>query len=64
MGPLLFPTPVTAALVIRGATVAAIAMLLAGLLLGARGKHDRITGALLVAAYLGAYVHLLAGLGG
>jgi cation:H+ antiporter len=59
IGPLLFPTPVTAALAIRGTMIAAVTMLLAGLLLGLRGRHDRVSGAVLVTAYLGAYLFLL-----
>lgn len=60
VGPLLFPTLVAAGLVIRGAMIAAIVMLLVALLLGLRGKHDRLTGTALVAAYLGAYLFFLA----
>lgn len=60
VGPLLFPTLVTASLAIRGTIIAASAMLLVGLLLALRGKHDRVTGAALVTAYLAAYLFLLA----
>lgn len=63
VGPLLFPTLVTAGLAIRGAGLAAIAMLLAGTLLGVRSKHDRVTGAVLLIVYLGAYLLFLGGFG-
>lgn len=60
IGPLLFPTPVTASLAIRGSIIAAVTMLLAGVLLGVRGKHDRISGAVLLGVYLIGYIFLFA----
>jgi len=58
-GPLLFPTPVTASLAIRGAIIAAVMMLLVGALLGVRGKLDRISGAFLIVGYILAYFVLI-----
>lgn len=60
VGPLLFPTLVTAGLAIRGTMIAALTMLLVGLLLGYRGQHDRVTGVALLMTYLGAYLFFLA----
>jgi cation:H+ antiporter len=60
VGPLLFPTAVTASLAVQGAIIASVTMLLVGILLGVRRKLDRIAGALLIAAYFLAYVLLLA----
>jgi cation:H+ antiporter len=59
-GPLLFPTAVTTSLAIRGAGVAGATMLLVALLLGTRRKLDRASGAVLLVAYLLAYVVFLA----
>ncbi len=59
VGPLLFPTAVTASLAIRGAIIAAATMLLAAVLVGVRGKVDRLSGTVLIAAYLVAYVFFL-----
>ena len=55
IGPLLFPTDVTPALAWRGAVFAATAMVIAGVVLGARRTHDRRSGALLLICYLAAY---------
>jgi cation:H+ antiporter len=55
-GPLLFPTAVTTSLAVRGAIIAGATMLLVGLLLGTRRKLDRASGAVLLVAYLLAYV--------
>lgn len=57
-GPLVAPTAVTASLALRGASVAIGAMLLAGLIIWGRRKHDRLSGALLVALYGAAYLLL------
>lgn len=59
IGPLLFPTHVTPALAFRGATLAAAGVVLAGTLLAVRRKHDRLSGAFLLACYAIAYVALL-----
>lgn len=59
----MFPTTVTAGLAIRGTFLAVLTMLLVGLLLSLRRKHDRPSGVVLVAAYLGAYLFHLEGLG-
>lgn len=59
IGPLIVPTAVTAALAVRGAGVAMAAMLLAGLIIWIRGRHDRWSGAFLIALYLAAYAVLL-----
>ena len=55
VGPLLFPTAITAALALQGAAVALATMVLVGALIGIRGKLDRAAGAVLLIAYLGAY---------
>jgi cation:H+ antiporter len=52
LGPALFPTTVTFALAWRGAAFAVVVMATAGLLLGMRRKHDRASGATLIALYL------------
>jgi cation:H+ antiporter len=57
-GPLLFPTTITASLALRGAWIAIATMAVAGLLLGIRRRHDRVSGALLVGVYLVAYALL------
>lgn len=59
IGPLLFPTTVTAILATRGAMIAAVTMLVASALLSIRGKHDRWSGAVLIAGYFCAYFAFL-----
>jgi cation:H+ antiporter len=54
-GPLLFATQVTPALAYRGTVLAAVGMIVAGTLLGARRRHDRSSGAFLLACYVAAY---------
>jgi cation:H+ antiporter len=58
-GPLLFPILVTTGLAVRGATIAAVTMLLVAALLGVRGKLDRIAGSVLIGSYFVAYVFLI-----
>ncbi|MBM3997487.1 MAG: hypothetical protein FJ303_25575 [Planctomycetes bacterium] len=60
IGPLLFPTEVTMSLVVRGAAIAASTMVLIVLLVGLRGKLDRLAGAALLGAYVAAYFVFLA----
>ncbi len=55
-GPLVAPTAVTASLAVRGAGVAIGAVLLAGLILWGRRRHDRLSGAILLAMYGAAYL--------
>ena len=55
IGPLFFPTPVTAQDALVGALIAGAGVALASFALGVRGRHDRATGALLIAAYVAAY---------
>lgn len=50
-GPLLFPVSIDGVLAVRGSMAAAGTILLATLLLGVRGKHDRWSAATLLAAY-------------
>ncbi|NJD31602.1 MAG: hypothetical protein FIB04_06925 [Gammaproteobacteria bacterium] len=59
-GPLLFATRVTPTLAWRGTLLAAIGMLVAGALLGARRKHDRWSGAFLLGCYVAAYLGVFA----
>jgi cation:H+ antiporter len=54
-GPLLFPTSVTADLALRAILLAGAAMLLVGLGLFVRGKHDRVTGAAFISLYVAGY---------
>lgn len=55
-GPLIAPTAVTSGLAIRGAWLAIAAMLLASLTIWGRRRHDRLSGAILLAMYAVAYV--------
>jgi cation:H+ antiporter len=55
-GPLIAPTAVTAALAVRGAWLAVAAMLLASVTIWTRGRHDRVSGAILLTMYAAAYV--------
>lgn len=55
VGPFLFPIAVTSSLALRGAVIAAAVMVVAGLTLGLRGKHDRFSGAGFIALYVAAY---------
>lgn len=57
-GPLLFPTAVTSSLALRGAVIAVSAMVVAGLAVGLRAKHDRLSGGALIGLYLLAYLIL------
>ncbi|MDE2490120.1 MAG: hypothetical protein KGM24_04685 [Elusimicrobia bacterium] len=58
IGPALFPTPIDAELALRGAAVAFVAMASA-LMLGSRVKHDRWSGAALIALYVCGYFLLI-----
>jgi len=58
LGPLFFPSPIDGPLSLRGASIAAGAMLVATLLLGLRGVHDRRSGLALLATYGLAYAFL------
>ncbi len=58
IGPMLFPTAVDEELAVRGAVIALAAMMLVALI-AVRGRHDKMTGAVLIAAYLLAYVLFL-----
>jgi cation:H+ antiporter len=60
IGPLIAPTAVTAALAVRGAIVAIAVMFLASVVLWVRQKHDRWSGAFLLALYAAVYVMLIA----
>jgi cation:H+ antiporter len=55
-GPLIAPTAVTADLAVRGSHLAIAAMILASLMIWGRRRHDRLSGAVLVAMYAAAYV--------
>lgn len=57
-GPLIAPTAVTAALAVRGAWFAVVAMLIATALVWGRGRLDRLTGVVLLATYAAAYIIL------
>ncbi len=56
VGPLIAPTAVTAGLALRGAFLAMAAMLLASLIIWPRHRHDRLSGAALIALYAAAYL--------
>ncbi|GAB92137.1 sodium:calcium antiporter [Gordonia rhizosphera] len=60
IGPLVAPTLVSTSLVERGVLVATASVVFAVALLLARGRHTRVTGAILVGMYLAVYVVLLA----
>lgn len=60
VGPLIFPTVVSVDLAMRGAMMASAAMLVVAVLLGIRGVHNRVTGALLLLVYGGGYGYVLA----
>ena len=55
-GPLIAPTAITADLAVRGSGLAVAAVLLVSLLIWGRRRHDRLSGAILVAMYAAAYV--------
>ena len=59
IGPMIAPTVVTGALGVRGAAAATVAMLLVGFLLALRRNHDRLSGILLLVAYVGLYLAVL-----
>ena len=50
-GPLVAPTAVTTVLVVQGGLLSAVGILFATLLLGVAGRHNRVTGVLLVGVY-------------
>jgi cation:H+ antiporter len=58
-GPLLFPTAVTEIIAVRGGIIAVLGMVAVGAILGMRGIHDRVSGLVLLSAYLLAYLFLL-----
>lgn len=60
IGPLFFPSPIDGPLSTRGALFAAGAVLVATLLLGLRGVHDRRSGLALLATYFLAYAFFAA----
>lgn len=59
IGPLIFPTMVTAALAVRGAVIAMVVMFLAGAIIWIRRRHDRWSGVLLLMIYAAVYAALL-----
>lgn len=59
VGPLLFPIAVSARLATQGAIIAGFTMFLVALLVGLRGKLDRVAGSLLITAYVLAYIMLI-----
>ncbi|MCG8469429.1 MAG: hypothetical protein MJB57_14690 [Gemmatimonadetes bacterium] len=60
IGPLLFPTPVTAELAVSGSIAAIVALGLVAAILGLSRHHTRWSGATLIALYVGVYFVLLA----
>ena len=59
IGPLIAPTAVSAGLAVRGGLAALVAAAIVTLVLGIRRRHSRLTGALLLALYVGLYVVVL-----
>ena len=59
IGPLIAPTAVSAGLAVRGGLAALAAAAIVTLVLGIRRRHSRLTGALLLALYVGLYVVVL-----
>lgn len=55
IGPLLFPTTVSANLALKGSMLAIAALVVAGTLLSLRQKHDKFSGATLIIIYLFGY---------
>ena len=60
IGPLIAPIVVTTGLVVRGSLLATAAVLLVAGLLLIRGRHDRLSGVVLIGAYLAMYLFLAA----
>lgn len=59
IGPLAFPTEVDATVAVEGGLYAAVAVALAAMLLGTTGRHNRVSGVVLVVMYVAGYVVLL-----
>ncbi len=59
IGPLFFPTAVTASLAVAGSITALFAMGLVGVVLAASRVHNRITGSIFVLAYVAVYFVML-----
>ncbi len=55
-GPLIAPVSVTASLVVTGSLLAALVIGIVAVLLSVRRRHDRVSGLLLIALYVGFYV--------
>ena len=60
-GPLIAPVAVTADLAVRGALAGMGVVALVVIVLSGRGRHDKVTGAVLIALYLAFYPLLLVG---
>ncbi|MDX1578279.1 MAG: hypothetical protein R3266_07330 [Gemmatimonadota bacterium] len=60
IGPVFFPSAVTAALAVPGSVTAVVAIGLVGALLAIGRRHGRPTGATLITLYLGVYYAMLA----
>jgi cation:H+ antiporter len=60
IGPLFFPTAVTAGLAVTGSIAAIVGIGIVGAVLALWRKHNRITGGLFLALYVGLYFALLA----
>lgn len=59
IGPLLFPTAVTASLAVTGSITAVVVLGLVALIMALASRHNRLTGSALVALYLGVYYVML-----
>lgn len=58
IGPLLFPTFISANFAVKGSAIAIVGLFIAGILLVFRKKHDLISAALLIGLYMASYFFL------